>query len=299
MVRRMLRAYLSLTRGERNGFYVLALLIFVLGLARLLVPVLISPRVPDFGGVDSAFLAFRSALQESDAGPRHPVATGEGKSGRTPPRPRGVVRCFPFDPNQIPYTDLLELGLPESVARTLVNYRNSGGKFIKKTDLMKVYGLGEKDYLRLEPYISLPPLPTVQHKSPGAFELNSSDTAQLKDIYGIGRVYAARIISYRDLLGGFYSHAQLKEVYGLEEQPIGEIKRRTVIDTGRLIRMDLNTVDRQTLARHPYLSPYHADALLAYREFNGGWKDFNEIVQNNLLPDSIFRRIRPYLKIGK
>jgi DNA uptake protein ComE-like DNA-binding protein len=63
--------------------------------------------------------------------------------------------------------------------------------------------------------------------------------------------------------------------------------------------MDLNTVERQTLGMHPYLTAYQADAIIAYREYKGEWKDIQEIVRNGLLPDSVFKRIRPYLKIGK
>jgi DNA uptake protein ComE-like DNA-binding protein len=50
---------------------------------------------------------------------------------------------------------------------------------------------------------------------------------------------------------------------------------------------------------HPYLTPYQADAIIAYREYKGEWKDIHEIMRNELLPDSVFERISPYLNIKK
>jgi competence protein ComEA len=43
-------------------------------------------------------------------------------------------------------------------------------------------------------------------------ELNSADSTDLVELYGIGPVFANRILKYRDLLGGFYSVNQLLEV---------------------------------------------------------------------------------------
>jgi DNA uptake protein ComE-like DNA-binding protein len=166
---------------------------------------------------------------------------------------------------------------------------------------MKVYGIGMEDFQRLEPYIDIlsVPVPAAKKRDAMAFELNGTDTLQLQGIYGIGPVFANRIIRYRDLLGGFYSREQLREVYGLREEQYEEIIRHVFIDTSSLRRMNLNTVERETLLMHPYLTPYQADAIIAYREYKGEWKDIHEIMRNELLPDSVFERISPYLNIKK
>ena len=271
MIRRMIRAYLSLTRTERNGFFVLAILIMVLGLGRMMVPVLFRPPIPDFSAAEADFLAFRSALEEDHVPNAPPSGSDKRQKAPHPATARTNIRYFPFDSNLVSFEELLGLGLSAPVARTLVNYRNSGGEFKVKEDLLKVYGLEQEDYLRLGPYITMPPVPAIPGKPVWTLELNAADTIQLQRIYGIGRAFAARIARYRSLLGGFYDCVQLREVYGLSEQQYGEILRHAILDTTLLERMDLNTVDRQGLARHPYLTPYQADALIAYREFSGGW----------------------------
>jgi DNA uptake protein ComE-like DNA-binding protein len=301
MVRRILRAYLSLTRGERNGFLVLTVLIMVLLAGRILIPHLIERPVHDFTEAETAFLAFRSALQEAETREGLEQLSAGRESGSIHPPSRAAIQYFNFDPNYIAYEELLKLGLSDRVARTLVKYRNSGGKFNSKQDLMKVYGLKMADFNRLEPYIDIPsvPVPAVKKQVPMAFELNGTDTLQLQGIYGIGPVFANRIIRYRDLLGGFYSREQLKEVYGLKEEQYEEIIMHVFIDTSFLRRMNLNSVERETLSMHPYLTAYQADAIIAYREYKGEWKDIHEIMWNQLLPDSVFERISPYLRIEK
>lgn len=164
---------------------------------------------------------------------------------------------------------------------------------------MKVYGIGMADFSRLEPYIDIPPVPAARKRDVISFELNGTDTLQLQGIYGIGPVFADRITRYRDLIGGFYSREQLKEVYGLQEEQYEEIIRHVFIDTSFLLKMNLNTVEREILVRHPYLTAYQADAIMAYRDYKGEWTDIREIMWNHLLPDSVFERIRPYLKIEK
>jgi len=301
MVRRIILAYLSLTRGERNGFFVLALLIMILLAGRILIPVLTERPIPDFKEAESAFLAFKSTMQKNET--REVVeqfSAGKG-AGKIHTPFHATIQYFNFDPNFITYEELMDLGLSNRVARTLVKYRNSGGRFHSKPDLMKVYGLEEADYDRLKPYITIKsvPVPDVNKQVPLAIELNSADSLQLQGIYGIGPVFANRIIRYRDLLGGFYTHQQLNEVYGLQEEQYEEILKHVFIDTSFLQRMNLNSVERDTLLKHPYLNVYQADAIIAYREYKGEWKDIYEIKRNQLLPDSVFDRISPYLRIEK
>jgi len=299
MVRRILMAYLSLTRGERNGFFMLAILIMSLMAGRILIPVITESPIPDFNEAETAFLSFRHALQGAETGVSPEQASAGREPGSEHPPSRAAIQYFDFDPNHITYEELLILGLSDRVARTLVKYRNSGGKFHSKQDLMKVYGLERADFYRLEPYIDIPLIPAVRKRDAIAFELNGTDTLQLQGIYGIGPVFANRITRYRDLLGGFYSREQLKEVYGLQEEQYEEIIRHVIIDTSFLRKMNLNTVEREILIRHPYLTAYQADAIMAYRDYKGEWTDIHEIMWNNLLPDSVFERIRPYLKIEK
>lgn len=60
-----------------------------------------------------------------------------------------------FDPNTADSSTFLSLGLPSWMAGNILRYRAKGGNFRKPEDLRKIYGLTEKQYKTLLPYISI------------------------------------------------------------------------------------------------------------------------------------------------
>ena len=129
-------------------------------------------------------------------------------------------------------------------------------------------------------------------------DLNRADSLELLPLPGIGPVFASRIIRYRNLLGGFVSHDQLNEVYGLPDETVGMLHQRTFIDTTALRKIDLDSVSFRELLRHPYFQIELVRVLMEYREIMGPIRSSETLKINNLVSDSILRRISPYLKWG-
>ena len=146
---------------------------------------------------------------------------------------------FFFDPNTAGLEDLIRLGIPSGTARTLINYRLKGGSFARDSDMLRVYGLDPGLYARIQPYFRLSDnsagraVPLFR-KSFQPFELNRADTQQLISVYGIGPVFARRIIRYRELLGGFYRPDQLMEVYGFSLEQFEELSRCSFIRVAQI-----------------------------------------------------------------
>jgi len=46
---------------------------------------------------------------------------------------------FSFNPNEIPYHQMLLLGFDSILARRVVKFRNNNGRFYKKKDLLKIF----------------------------------------------------------------------------------------------------------------------------------------------------------------
>lgn len=180
--------------------------------------------------------------------------------------------------------------------------------------MKKIYGLDSVRYVLLEPYIRIPKgtgegkadRPEAEPDERKAslagavpLELNTADSSELQVLPGVGPVLASRLVRYRLLVGGFYSMDQVGEVYGLDDSLIAGWKGMVWIDSTRLRKMDLNRAGFQELLRHPYLDYYHTRALVQYRELQGGFSNLEEILRNRLLPDSVYRRIAPYLETGQ
>src|SRR5690606_28199892 len=107
-------------------------------------------------------------------------------------QPSSQTRPSPVDPNTATKTELQSIGLPSWLAGRIISYRESGGSFKIKTDLMKIYGMDSLMYLTITPFISLRTDVTKQPKNEVelvssknikhevSFDLNLADTAQLK-----------------------------------------------------------------------------------------------------------------------
>ena len=127
-------------------------------------------------------------------------------------------------------------------------------------------------------------------------DLNRADSARLIRLPGIGPVFSARIIKYRELLGGYVSTGQLTEVYGLSRETVQQISASLWIDPSAVRTLDINRATFSELLRHPYLDYEEVRSLVNYREFRGRIGSVQEIREHHLLSDSILERMIPYLE---
>ncbi|KPK86324.1 MAG: hypothetical protein AMS27_05335 [Bacteroides sp. SM23_62_1] len=295
MFRKFFKDYFSFTKSEKNGILILLALIILVIILRVAIPHFRKNRIQDFSEFQEEINEFEKSLADS-----HPVLSEKHLQG-------SGSRLFFFDPNTVSEADLEKLGLNPFVIQNILKYREHGGKFKNKTDLMKIYGLDTAVFKRIESYIQIveseemimkeesPPEKESAESSP--IPLNLSDSADLVKIKGLGPVLSGRIVKYRNLLGGYVRKEQLLEVYGLTAQRFNEIKEAVYIDTVNIIPIFLNKIDAQSLAGHPYLNTYQLRALIRYREMNGKFERIDEITENQLLPGETFEKIKPYLKI--
>lgn len=225
-------------------------------------------------------------------------------------------QLFPFNPNTTSKNELIQLGFSEKTASTLLNYRNKGGKFYKKEDLKKVYGVSEKLYTAIEPYIQIEnekaskkpsytenktvaipkeDKPAIS-KEAVYININTADSTTLRKINGIGAVYASRIIKYRNLLGGFTNTNQLLEVYGISEEVYQNILPQIYAE-GNLTTININTVNWNTLKNHPYISKEKAGIITKYVTTHGTVKNLDEILNTSIFTKEEIEKIQPYLSI--
>jgi competence ComEA-like helix-hairpin-helix protein len=221
------------------------------------------------------------------------------------------VSWFAFNPNTASKEELVRLGFSSYVASRLENYRNKGGKFIIKSDLLKLYGMDTALYSKLYTWIDLPiekpikkleekkEIELAQKRSKEKFDLNLADSSQFISVYGIGSKLSVRIIKYRDRLGGFITANQLSEVYGLDSVVISEIKKRTFItENFKPKTIELNTASEKELAAHPYIKYSIAKAITAYRFQHGNFKSIDDLSKIAIIDQAAFEKIKPYLSLN-
>lgn len=231
------------------------------------------------------------------------------------------IELFPFDPNTADSTALLRLGLQPWQVRNIYKYRAAGGVYRQRSDFARLYGLTQKQYRTLEPYIHIgsdyhPAAEAVASanktagygrdtlrfpvkiKSSEHISVNTADTNLLKKVPGIGSYYARQIIRYRTRLGGFYSTQQLLEIEDFPEESLPYF-RISKHDTEQIQRLFINRLSIHQLKRHPYIGYYRARAIVDYRRLKGPihrWEDLS------MLPDftpDVIARLSPYVSFSE
>ena len=132
-------------------------------------------------------------------------------------------------------------------------------------------------------------------KQPFSLEMNSADTLDWQQLYGIGHVFSNRIVRYRQRLGGFHRREQLLEVNGLSDTLYASILPHLRLDTSLIKPIKINTISIDSLKRHPYIDYYQAKAIVRYRESYGSYHSYADLLRVNLVDTATLNRIKPYI----
>lgn len=228
--------------------------------------------------------------------------------------PKGEL--FTFDPNTLDEAGWKRLGLRDKTIATIQKFIAKGYKFRKPEDIKKIYGLRENDAERLLPFVviggsdaEVTPM-HFANNSPNNFEakpksayvakaieINSADSTALISLPGIGSKLAARILSFRDKLGGFASVEQVKETYGLPDSTFQKIKDRFQCNSSAIKKFNINTADINQLKLHPYIRWNIANVIINYRLQHGNYKSIDDLKKIDLISNEVFNKIAPYLTV--
>lgn len=125
-------------------------------------------------------------------------------------------------------------------------------------------------------------------------EINSADSANLISLPGIGKVFASRIIKYRNMLGGYYNPEQLKEVYGFNDEKYQNLKAYISVDTSLISKLNINKAEFQTVLKHPYID-YDMTKRIFKARNKTPFVGSEDLSQRASIPDSIIVKVDNYL----
>lgn len=218
---------------------------------------------------------------------------------------KSAARLFEFDPRTVRAEELQEMGLSEKVALTFVRFREKGGKFEKPEDLLRVYGMTPEDVRRLTPYVRFPRTPSrtpadsleeafsAPETEPLRIDINRASASEWQQLYGIGPVLSARIVRFREKLGGFHAVEQIRETYGLPDSTFQKIK--PFLEGSAILRpLAVNSLEWRALSDHPYLNRRQARAIVAYRRQHGPFSCTADLDKVLALPEEVRTKMKPY-----
>lgn len=253
-MRRFLIDYFYYSRSERNGLIVL----IILSSGFLLVPNLKRQfskpsKAIEFGEYEKMFLAFQNSR---DAANTEGVFADKKES-----------TLFAFNPNEASFDDFLLLGLSEKTATTLLHYREKGGRFYRKEDMQKIYGLKIEDYQRLERFIEIGEMPNrygytaekgfqnpnfdkrIAQKDIKLFSFDPNIVSENELLtLGIEEKVVKNLLKFREKNGHFFKHEDLKKIYGFSEIDYLRLEKFIQInDNHRFTQVNTNNVEQSEL----------------------------------------------------
>ena len=166
------------------------------------------------------------------------------------------VETFLFNPNTVSEDELVRLGFTSKQAQSIIKYREKGGRFRRKSDFAKSFVVSDSIFRRLEAYIDIPLL-----------DINSADSAAFDTLPGIGGWFAARMVEYRQRLGGYTCKEQLMEIWKFDREKYEALE--DLVTVSRPEPYPLWTLPADSLKLHPHIGNYQtAKAIVLFRENN-------------------------------
>lgn len=310
--------YFSFTRRDRVA--IISLLLAISGVFFL--PKILShinPSTPT--KVDTAWVSAMKRIEQKEIGDDqtyrkygddNSMAYQYDRSNEKKPN-MSKGELFYFDPNDLPTEGWQKLGLRDKTIHTIQHYLSKGGRFKKPEDLQRIYGLFPNEYERIAPFIRIASMDETNNLNSGQnvtaaiqpakifpprytiIDINTADTTAFISLPGIGSKLAARIINFRDKLGGFFTINQVGETFGLADTTFQKIKQYLKLENTFIRKININTATVDELKMHPYLKWSLANPIIAYRNEHGAFTKVEDIKKVMAVTEDIYNKIAPYL----
>ncbi|MFI3318628.1 MAG: helix-hairpin-helix domain-containing protein [Rikenellaceae bacterium] len=205
-------------------------------------------------------------------------------------RPHLAVQPFLIDSVSAQY--MVAIGaMSHSQAEVFIRWRDRGG-MKDREGFKECYMVSDSLYMALLPYVIFP---TKERAEPELIDLNAADTAMLISVRGIGEKSARAIIDYREKLGGYASLEQLAELKVITESNYEQIIQQIFADSCDISKIDINFAHPKVLIDHPYIDDRALRRLLKIRELKGGWRNIEQMIEDNIFTKEEAARLRPYI----
>jgi len=282
-----IKRFSQVHQKEHQIFKVLVLLLSLISIANLAYRYYVFNAVENEKPNTERFLALKEALLEEN-----------NKVDSLTPivKTKSVV----LDLNTATQVEMESVGIPKWQQRVILEFRRSGGvfpdtsKLSLKQQAVVAYAFQKQKKLLVDKHLASKPHTYRRN----VIQLNSADTSSLKSLYGIGSKLSARIVKYRDKLGGFCSQNQLLEVYGLSDSIFFWNEGLLSIDTLNIKQININIADRKSLAAHPYISWQIATAIENYRKEHGVFIQASDLLNIVLIDRKLYKKLKPYISVN-
>ena len=210
-----------------------------------------------------------------------------------------IISYEPFSLDSVGVGYLRKLGFSMRQAELIISYRDMIGGYRTIEEFAECYAVDSTMAATLQPYIIFPERDSTTYHAKERvefpIEINSADSTLLCRVVGIGPKSASHIIYYRELLGGYYSTAQVSELKVVTEENFQRILPQIWCDSAKIKKININFATSNELQVHPYISNRMLKRIINNRELKGGWSRIEEMIEDDIFSEEEALRIVPYL----
>ena len=299
----------SYTRAQRIGLLVLCIFLAVgYGLVSWWSGELKQIEYGDDRALFSAAAQLRQSARDTEKG-----------------RGREEAEGFPFDPNTVTADALRRLGLSPKQAQAFTRYRAQVA-FRRATDIARLRVLQPAQVTHLQRWARFPDVPARSARQenppddappPARFPFDpntlSPDSLQLLGLTAQEARALAKYRSYRPRT--FRRPDDLQKVRAIDSAKVADLlpwvripgdsqstapapRRPDTLDRRAPQAVDINRAQAADWQHLPGIGPTRAERILRYRERLGGFATAAQVGETYGLPDSVYRRIEPLLRIS-
>ena len=305
-----IKPFFSLNKSEQRGIIILIIIILFIAIVNMLLPYFSNSQTESnldkYKAEINSFIISQQSLIDSV---NIEILQNSGNIDKAIAIQK--IKPTTFNPNKYPVEAWKIMGFTDKQIRNIKNYEAKGGKFKRKEDVKKIYSISDVEYEIIEPFIVIPSLykskagKVISKKSIGkvpnfkAIEINSASSQNIETSLGLTPYIAKRIISYKNVLGGYINKSQLKEVYGLNDSVYSTIEKYIEIDTSLITKIDMNNVEFKQLLKHPYFDYNTTKLFFNARNKVGSFSSVDQLKLIDGISDSSINKVGNYLYFGE
>lgn len=297
-----LKTYFTFSATDRKGIIVLCGVLILLLILPQFFPIYLTRPPENFDAFSQDLAKFRQQLTEQQADAQQEWAESRKQYRRYTsfaengyydreyePRRRRyqnfdreaetttTAQAFAFDPNQLTYEQGVQLGLSPKLSHTIVNYLEKGGRFGRKEDLKKIYGMTEADYKRLEPYIQLPETTTAAQ--------TGTDGVQSGDI-ALYETASEQIVATEPQSTDDLANKQNSSETKTPKDAASKIRKNPNA------KIDINAADTIAWQQLPGIGSSRAKSIVRFRDALGGFANIEQVGETRGLDPETFAAIK-------
>ncbi|RXQ97367.1 hypothetical protein EO244_00300 [Ancylomarina salipaludis] len=211
---------------------------------------------------------------------------------------------FFFDPNAIDSSQLVSLGFTKFQISNLINYRKKGGEIKTCDDLMKIYGITDGLYKRLQPYIRIKKKQQIRPAiSKVKLRLFDPNTVCYDDLlsFGLTKFQAQNILNYRKKSGVFKQKNDFLKIYGIDSTDYNRLEKFIHISPTKKSENQLFVFDPNTISEADWdrlgVQSYIVTRISKYLTKGGRFKKSEDLMAIYGFDSLKYKELLPFIRI--